>query len=125
MFATQVKIAVREAGAESEPDRWLGGEQGRRQVNARGRGAGSAAGLRRDGGGWGRKGGSGRFRARRLMVKARLVKFASQRGARVPEVRRVSTRAVDAHLRYLQPSEAHSYLEKRFAERRTHLLTRR
>jgi len=36
------------------------------------------------------------------MVKARVVKFAAQRGARGPAVHRVSIRAVGAHLRYLQ-----------------------
>ncbi|UVK47537.1 DUF3363 domain-containing protein [Mesorhizobium sp. AR07] len=100
-FLAQVKIAVRKAGGN--PNR-VGGSAGKGsgRFNARGRGASIAAGLARDGSGWGREGGGGRFRARRVMVKARVVKFASQRGARGPKMRGVSTRAVDAHLRYLE-----------------------
>ncbi|MER8803543.1 DUF3363 domain-containing protein [Mesorhizobium sp. M0998] len=78
------------------------GSKGGGRFNTRGRGASIAAGLSHDGSGWGREGGRGRFRTRRVMVKARVVKFTSQRGARGPKMRGVSTRAVDAHLRYLE-----------------------
>ncbi|MES0096636.1 DUF3363 domain-containing protein [Mesorhizobium sp. M0019] len=78
------------------------GSKGGGRFNTRGRGASIAAGLSHDGSGWGREGGGGRFRTRRVMVKARVVKFTSQRGARGPKMRGVSTRAVDAHLRYLE-----------------------
>lgn len=100
-FSMQVKIAVRKAGGN--PGRAGGsvGSKGSGRFNARGRGAGIAAGLLREGG-LGREGGGGRFRARRVMVKARVVKFVSQRGARGSKMRGVSTRAVDAHLRYLE-----------------------
>ncbi|MBZ9921683.1 DUF3363 domain-containing protein [Mesorhizobium sp. BR1-1-7] len=101
-FTTQVKIAVRKAGGNPG---WSGGSAGSKggdRFNARGRGASIAAGLSRDGSGWGREGSGSRFRARRVMVKARIVKFASQRGARGPKMLGVSTRAVDAHLRYLE-----------------------
>lgn len=98
-FLSQVKIAVRKAGGN--PNR-TGGSVGKGsgRFNARGRGASIAAGLLRDG--WSREGGGGRFRPRRVVVKARVVKFASRRSARGPKMRGVSARAVDAHLRYLQ-----------------------
>ncbi|TIQ42335.1 MAG: DUF3363 domain-containing protein [Mesorhizobium sp.] len=101
-FVAQVKIAVRKAGGSQGRSGGSAGGKGGGRFNTRGRGASIAAGLRRDGGGWGREGGGGRFWARRVMVKARVVKFASQRGARGPKLRGVSIRAVDAHLRYLQ-----------------------
>jgi len=97
-----VKIAVRKAGGNPGRIGGSAGSKGGGRFNTRGRGASIAAGLSLDGGGWGREGGGGRFRARRVMVKARVVKFASQRGARGPKMRGVSTRAVDAHLRYLE-----------------------
>jgi type IV secretory pathway VirD2 relaxase len=98
-FVRQIEIAVRKQGGN--PNR-IGGSKGSGRFNARGRGASIAAGLLQDSGGWSREGGAGRFRARRVVVKARVVKFASQRGARGPKLRGVSTRAMDAHLRYLQ-----------------------
>jgi type IV secretory pathway VirD2 relaxase len=101
-FLAQVKIAVRKAGGNPGRSGGSAGSNGGGRFNARGRGASIAAGLSRDGDGWGREGGGGRFRARRVMVKARVVKFTSQRGARGPKMRGVSTRAVDAHLRYLE-----------------------
>ncbi|TGQ51079.1 DUF3363 domain-containing protein [Mesorhizobium sp. M1C.F.Ca.ET.193.01.1.1] len=101
-FVAQVKIAVRRAGGSPGRSGGLAGSKKGGRFNARGRGASIATGLMRDGGGWGREGGKGRFRARRVMVKARVVKFTSQRGARGPKLRGMSIRAVDAHLRYLQ-----------------------
>ncbi|MDR3471406.1 MAG: hypothetical protein P4M09_06915, partial [Devosia sp.] len=58
------------------------------------------ASFPRDGGGWQRDS-IGRFRSRRVVVKARVVKLASQRGSRGSKVRGVS-KAADAHLRYLE-----------------------
>lgn len=101
-FVAQVKIAVRKAGGGQGRNGGLAGSKKGGRFNTRGRGASVAAGLLSEGGGWGQEGGGGRFRARRVMVKARVVKFASQRGARGPKLRGVSIRAVDAHLRYLQ-----------------------
>ncbi|RWG86623.1 MAG: DUF3363 domain-containing protein [Mesorhizobium sp.] len=100
-FVAQVKIAVRKAGGSQGGSGGSAGGKGVGRFNTRGRGASIAAGLL-SGGGLSREGGGGRFRARRVMVKARVVKFASQRGARGPKLRGVSIRAVDAHLRYLQ-----------------------
>ncbi|WP_292156329.1 DUF3363 domain-containing protein [Mesorhizobium sp.] len=100
-FVAQVKIAVRKAGGSQGGSGGSAGGKGGDRFNTRGRGASIAAGLL-SGGGWSREGGGGRFRARRVMVKARVVKFVSQRGARGPKLRGVSIRAVDAHLRYLQ-----------------------
>jgi len=55
----------------------------------------------KDGGGW-RRDSAGRFRARRVVVKARVVKLNPQRGARGPKIRGTASKAVDAHLRYLE-----------------------
>lgn len=59
--------------------------------------------IPRDGGGWQRDS-AGRFRARRVVVKARVVKLARKgSGARGPKMRGgASTGAIDAHLRYLE-----------------------
>ncbi|MBB3770043.1 type IV secretory pathway VirD2 relaxase [Angulomicrobium tetraedrale] len=71
--------------------------------NARGRGAKVMASLPRDGGGW-QSGSSGRFRSRRVVVKARVVRLAGKgKSARGPKMRgAVSVGAVGAHLRYLE-----------------------
>src|SRR5579863_4548245 len=110
-FLKQVQIAVRKAGgdprrigsgAQSGSGR-DGGRTGR--FNARGRGAKVVATFARPGGdgGWQRDS-AGRFRTRRVVVKARVVRLNPQaRGARGPKVRGTTTsRAVDAHLRYLE-----------------------
>ena len=103
-FLTQVKIAARKAGGGS----WIdGGGMGREgsgsgRFNARGRGAKLAASFPRDGGGW-RRDSVGRFRSRRVVVKARVVRFAGKRkGARGPNRRGVSAGSAVAHLRYLE-----------------------
>ncbi|WP_298355290.1 DUF3363 domain-containing protein [Rhodoblastus sp.] len=103
-FLTQVKIAARKAGGGSSIG---GGGLGREgggsgRFNARGRGAKLAASFPRDGGGW-RRESSGRFRSRRVVVTARVVRFAGTgRSARGPKMRGVSAGAADAHLRYLE-----------------------
>jgi type IV secretory pathway VirD2 relaxase len=101
-FITQVKIAVRKAGGN--PNR-IGGEpgQGSRRFNSRGRGAKLSASFPKDGGGWTRDGSGTRFRSRRVVVKARVVKLAPQRGqSRGSKLRAATAKAVDAHLRYLE-----------------------
>ncbi len=86
-FISQVKIAVRKAGgtpnradfgAGSASHR-NGGESGR--FNARGRGAKVMASIPRNGGGWQRDS-AGRFRSRRVVVKAHVVRLASSRADR-------------------------------------------
>lgn len=101
-FITQVKIAVRKAGGN--PDR-IGGESGRGsgRFNARGRGAKLSASFPKDSGGWTRDGSGTRFRSRRVVVKARVVNLAPQRGqSRGSKFRATKGKAVDAHLRYLE-----------------------
>jgi len=97
-FIGEVHQAIRRAGGT--PDRLGGaGTKGGGRFNARGRGAVAAATLKNRSP-WRRDGGA-RTRARRVAVKARVVKLNPQRGA--PRGRRfVSAKAVDAHLRYLQ-----------------------
>jgi type IV secretory pathway VirD2 relaxase len=97
-FLGDVHQAIRRAGGD--PNR-LGeaGTKGGGRFNARGRGAAAAAALKNRSA-WSRDGGA-RTRARRVAVKARVVKLNPQRGA--PRGRQfVSAKAVDAHLRYLQ-----------------------
>lgn len=101
-FLTQVKIAVRKAGGN--PNR-IGGESGNGsgRFNARGRGAKLAPSLPKDGGGWTRDGSGTRFRSRRVVVKAQVVKLVPQRGqSRGSKFRATTGKAVDAHLRYLE-----------------------
>ncbi|WP_421416906.1 DUF3363 domain-containing protein [Agrobacterium tumefaciens] len=101
-FITQVKIAVRKAGGN--PNR-IGGSsgQGSGRFNARGRGAKLAPSFPKDRGGWTRDGSGTRFRSRRVVVKARVVKLGPQRGqARGSKFRAATAKAVDAHLRYLE-----------------------
>lgn len=99
---TRVEAAVRKAGGD--PKR-IGGETRKKngRFNARGRGARAAASLTAESAGWRRDSG-GRFRARRVVVKARVVKLNPQRatGARGSKLRGVVSRASDAHLRYLE-----------------------
>jgi hypothetical protein len=105
-FISQVKIAVRKAGGNpNRPDFGAGSGSSRNggsgRFNARGRGAKAMATIPRDGSGWQRDSG-GRFRSRRVVVKARVVWLAS-RGAKGAKMRgRASAGAVDAHLRYLE-----------------------
>jgi type IV secretory pathway VirD2 relaxase len=107
-FLRQVQIAVRKAGGD--PRRIGSGSGGGREggrtgrFNARGRGAKFVASLARQGGdgGWQRDS-AGRFLARRVVVKARVVRLNPQaKGARGPKTRGTMSRAVDAHLRYLE-----------------------
>ena len=109
-FLKQVQIAVRKAGGDprriGSGARSGGGREGGRtgRFNARGRGAKVVASFARQGGdgGWQRDS-AGRFRARRVVVKARVVRLNPQaRGARAPKMRGTMSRAVDAHLRYLE-----------------------
>ena len=96
-FLTHVKIAARKAGRSLGRE---GGGSGR--FNGRGRGAKLAASFPRDGGGW-RRDSSGRSRSRRVVVKARVVRFAGKgKGGRGPKTHGVSAGAADAHLRYLE-----------------------
>jgi type IV secretory pathway VirD2 relaxase len=101
-FFKQVQIAVRRAGGDP---RCMGAgarsggnrEEGRTgRLKARGRGAEVvASGWQRDS--------AGRFRARRVVVRARVVRLNPQgRGLRGPKMRTTMSRAVDAHLRYLE-----------------------
>jgi type IV secretory pathway VirD2 relaxase len=80
---------------------WLGraGTKGGGRFNARGRGA-AAATMLKNRKPWSRDGGL-RTRARRVAVKARIVKLNPQRGAARGR-QFVSAKAADAHLRYLQ-----------------------
>jgi len=105
-FVTRVQIAVRQAGGDpgrigsaSGPSERTGKANGR--FNGRGRGAGVVASLPRHGGKW-RREGTGRFRSRRVVVKARVVKLKIQRGARRVTRLSVASKAVDAHLRYIE-----------------------
>src|SRR5438132_2752382 len=109
-FLKQVQVAVRKAGGGprriGSGIRSGGGREGGRtgRFNARGRGAKVVASFARQGGdgGWQRDS-AGRFRARRVVVKARVVRLNPQaRGARGPKMRATMSRAVDAHLRYLE-----------------------
>ena len=109
-FLKQVQIAVRKAGGDprriGSGARSGGGREGERtgRFNARGRGAKVVASFPRSSsdGGWQRDS-AGRFRARRVVVKARVVRLNPQgRNARPPKMRSTVSRAVDAHLRYLE-----------------------
>jgi type IV secretory pathway VirD2 relaxase len=109
-FLKQVQIAVRKAGGDPRRIGAGAGSGGGRKggttdrFNARGRGAKVVASFARQGadGGWQRDS-AGRFRARRVVVKARVVRLNPQaRGARGPKMRGTMSRAVDAHLRYLE-----------------------
>jgi len=97
-FVKQVEAAIRKAGGNPN---WIGGPAGKRsgRFNARGRGA--RLSFPRDGGGWQRDS-AGRFRARRVVVKARVVKHdpcRNQRGALGPKMPGHASKAAD-HLRY-------------------------
>ena len=97
-FVQQVEIAIRKAGGN--PGR-ISGSAGKRsgRFNARGRGA--KLSFSKDAGGWQRDS-AGRFRARRVVVKARVVKLNPQRRGRGPRMPANATKAAAAHLRYLE-----------------------
>lgn len=97
-FVRQVEIAIRRAGGD--PNR-IGRTAGKRsgRFNARGRGA--KLSFPKDEGGRQRDC-AGRFRARRVVVKARVVKLNPQRNARGPKMPGKASKAVAAHLRYLE-----------------------
>jgi len=97
-FVKQVEAAIRKAGGNPS---LIGGQAGKRsgRFNARGRGA--RLSFPRDGAGWQRDS-AGRFRARRVVVKARVVKLNPRRGARGPKLAAHASRAAEAHLRYLE-----------------------
>jgi type IV secretory pathway VirD2 relaxase len=99
-FVKQVQAAVRKAGGN--PNR-LGGpaRKGSGRFNAHGRGAKLSGSFARDSTGWQRDS-AGRFRSRRVVVKARVVKLNPQRGMRGPNMRVTASKAADAHLRYLE-----------------------
>ena len=102
-FLTQVKVAVRKAGGSPNwISRSAGGREGKSsgRFNARGRGVATALTLR-DRSAWSRDGSGARTRARRVVVKARVVKLNPQRGAARGR-QFVSAKAVDAHLRHLE-----------------------
>ena len=103
---TRVQIAVHRAGGDPGrigsafgPSERTGKANGR--FNGRGRGAGVVASLPRHGGEW-RRDGAGRFRSRRVVVKARVVKLKIQRGPCGVTRLSVASKAVDAHLRYIE-----------------------
>lgn len=108
-FISQVKIAVRKAGGDPNRADFGAGSGSRRngegsgRFNARGRGVKVMASIPRDGGSWQRDS-AGRFRSRRVVVKARVVKLAGKgSGARGQKMRGgASSGAVAAHLNYLE-----------------------
>jgi hypothetical protein len=97
-FLAEVHQAVRRAGGD--PNRLGTAGKGSGRFNARGRGASAAAGLKGRSA-WSRDASGVRTRARRVTVKARIVKLNPQRGATRGR-RFASAKAVDAHLRYLE-----------------------
>ena len=97
-FVGEVQRAIRRAGGN--PSRIPGTRKGGGRFNARGRGAATALSLK-DRSAWSRDGSGARTRARRVAVKARVVKLNPQRGAARGR-QFVSAKAVDAHLRYLE-----------------------
>lgn len=97
-FIGEAHQAIRRAGGN--PNRLAGTGKASGRCNARGRGAQIAAALKGRNG-WSRDAGGVRTRARRVAVKARIVKLNPQRnGARTRA--HVSSKAVGAHLRYLE-----------------------
>jgi type IV secretory pathway VirD2 relaxase len=106
-FVRQVEFAIRKAGGNPNRIGWgsaaAGGRKGEGsgRFNARGRGAKVVESFPKDGGGWQRDS-AGRFRSRRVIVKARVVKLNPQRGSRGPKMRGTTSKAADAHLHYLE-----------------------
>jgi type IV secretory pathway VirD2 relaxase len=99
-FIGEVQQAIRRSGGNPNRQPGIGERSGR--FNARGRGAKVAASFPRDGGGWSRDGSGVRCRARRVVIKARVVKPNAQGSRRGPKMRGAVGKAVDAHLRYLE-----------------------
>jgi type IV secretory pathway VirD2 relaxase len=104
-FVTKVQISVRRAGGD--PGRFgrsfESGEQAEKangRFNRRGRGAGLAGSLQGHGENWRRNASS--FRMRRVVVKARVVKLKMQPGSRRLKTLIATSKAVDAHLRYIE-----------------------
>jgi type IV secretory pathway VirD2 relaxase len=105
LFVNQVQVAVRRAGGNRirlVGGLWPEARSGKSvsRFNACGRGAEFAGSLPKHAGEWQRDG-AGRFRSRRVVVKARVVKLNAQRGPRGAARRGVVSKMVDAHLRYL------------------------
>jgi hypothetical protein len=101
-FLRQVEIAVRKQGGN--PNR-IGGRPGKRsgRYNARGRGAKLLASFPADAGTWRRDGSAIRYRSRRVVVKARVVKLPGRTNAGGWGRKFVtSIKGVAAHLRYLE-----------------------
>src|ERR1700746_4039606 len=111
-FLKQVEVAVRKAGGNPnrigrEPGVGGGRERGLSgRFNARGRGAKVVPLFLRDGHDGGRQqDSSGRFRLRRVAVKARIIKLnpnGLKHKPRGTERAKAASKAVDAHLRYLE-----------------------
>ncbi len=97
-FVGDVHRAIQRAGGN--PNRGPGAGKGGGRFNARGRGAATALSLK-DRSAWSLDRSGARTRARRVAVKARVVKLNPQRGAARGR-QFVSAKAVDAHVRYLQ-----------------------
>src|ERR1700738_1132993 len=97
-FVGEVHRAILRAGGN--PNRDPGSGKGGGRFNARGRGIAAALTLK-DRSAWSRDGSGARTRARRVAVKARVVKLNPQRGAARGR-QFVSAKAMDAHLRYLE-----------------------
>lgn len=102
-FLRQVEIAVRKQGGN--PKRIGRSRPGKRsgRYNARGRGAKLVATFPADGSEWQRQGSAIRYRSRRVVVKARVVKLPGPTNAGGWRRRFVtSIKGVAAHLRYLE-----------------------
>lgn len=97
-FLAEVHQAIHRAGGD--PNRLASAGKGGGRFNARGRGAVAAAALKGRNA-WSRDASGVRTRARRVTVKARIVKLNPQRGAARGR-QFASAKAVDAHLRYLE-----------------------
>jgi hypothetical protein len=97
-FLKQVQAAIRRAGHNPSRIGSLAGK-GSGRFNARGRG--SKLSFPKDGAGWQRDS-AGRFRSRRVVVKARVVKLNPQRKTRGLKLPGKTSKAVHAHLRYLE-----------------------
>jgi type IV secretory pathway VirD2 relaxase len=96
-FLAEVHQAIRRAGGD--PNRLGSAGKGSGRFNSRGRGAAMAIVLKGRNA-WSRDASGVRTRARRVTVKARIVKLNPQRGAARGR-QFASSKAVDAHLRYL------------------------
>ncbi len=92
-FRQQIHAAIRKNGGN--PNR-LGASNKSGRFNGRGRGATVVRNLPRS------SNSGSRFRPRRVVVKARIVKLTRQRDARGQKMRGVASRKADMHLRYLE-----------------------